>query len=73
MLVVPASTGEFEAAFENSGQTKEHTLLVRSLGVTQMIIAVNKMDSVRRGFRNKKLKSCRSIGMRIDFSILETP
>lgn len=46
ILVVPATTGEFEAAFENSGQTKEHTLLVRSLGVTQMIVAVNKMDSV---------------------------
>lgn len=46
VLVVPAATGEFEAAFENSGQTKEHTLLVRSLGVTQMIVAVNKMDAV---------------------------
>lgn len=47
VLVVPAATGEFEAAFENSGQTKEHTLLVRSLGVTQMVVAVNKMDAVR--------------------------
>ncbi|RLN91920.1 hypothetical protein BBJ28_00024449 [Nothophytophthora sp. Chile5] len=37
VLVVPAVTGEFEAAFENSGQTKEHTLLVRSLGVAQMV------------------------------------
>jgi len=46
ILVVPASTGEFEASFEKDGQTKEHTLLVRSLGVAQMIVAVNKMDSV---------------------------
>uniref|UniRef100_M4BD98 Tr-type G domain-containing protein n=1 Tax=Hyaloperonospora arabidopsidis (strain Emoy2) TaxID=559515 RepID=M4BD98_HYAAE len=44
VLVVPAVTGEFEAAFENSGQTKEHALLVRSLGVAQMVVAVNKMD-----------------------------
>ncbi|KAF1320878.1 Translation elongation factor tu, partial [Globisporangium splendens] len=49
VLVVPAATGEFEAAFENSGQTKEHTLLVRSLGVTQMIVAINKMDAVCLG------------------------
>ncbi|RLN96748.1 hypothetical protein BBJ28_00014207 [Nothophytophthora sp. Chile5] len=40
VLVVPAVTGEFEAAFENSGQTKEHTLLVRSLGVAQMVCLV---------------------------------
>ncbi|TDH66291.1 hypothetical protein CCR75_005228 [Bremia lactucae] len=46
MLVVPAVTGEFEAAFEHSGQTKEHMLLVRSLGVSQIIVAVNKMDMV---------------------------
>ncbi|KAG6606528.1 translation elongation factor Tu [Phytophthora cinnamomi] len=46
VLVVPSATGEFEAAFENSGQTKEHTLLVRSLGVSQMVVAVNKMDMV---------------------------
>ena len=46
VLVVPAVTGEFEAAFENSGQTKEHTMLVRSLGVSQMVVAVNKMDMV---------------------------
>lgn len=50
VLVVPAATGEFEAAFENSGQTKEHTLLVRSLGVTQMIVAVNKMDAVSKSY-----------------------
>jgi elongation factor 1 alpha-like protein len=46
LLVVDASTGEFEAGFDRGGQTREHLLLVRSLGVSQIIIAVNKLDQV---------------------------
>lgn len=46
LLVVDASTGEFEAGFERGGQSREHLLLVRSLGVSQVIVAVNKLDMV---------------------------
>lgn len=46
ILVVGSSTGEFESGFEAGGQTREHALLVRSLGVTQLIVAVNKLDNV---------------------------
>ena len=36
VLVVNATTGEFEAGFEAGGQTREHAVLVRSLGVGQV-------------------------------------
>jgi len=47
ILVVDARPGEFEAGFDAGGQTREHAILARSLGVSQLIVAVNKMDSVR--------------------------
>ncbi|KAG9302906.1 hypothetical protein G9A89_022322 [Geosiphon pyriformis] len=47
ILVVDATTGEFEAGFEANGQTKEHALLVRSLGVQQLVVAINKLDVVK--------------------------
>ncbi len=45
ILVVSAQPGEFEAGFGAGGQTREHALLVHSLGVTQIIVAVNKLDT----------------------------
>ena len=44
ILVVDATPNGFEAGFIEGGQTKEHAVLVRSLGVSELIVAVNKMD-----------------------------
>jgi len=46
ILVVDSRVGEFEAGFEAGGQTREHAILARSLGVGQLVVAVNKMDSI---------------------------
>uniref|UniRef100_A0A182HSK0 Uncharacterized protein n=1 Tax=Anopheles arabiensis TaxID=7173 RepID=A0A182HSK0_ANOAR len=46
LLVVDATRGEFETGFEQGGQTREHALLVRSLGVSQLGVVVNKLDTV---------------------------
>lgn len=37
LLVVDATRGEFETGFESGGQTREHALLVRSLGKFQFL------------------------------------
>ncbi|XP_033726922.1 elongation factor 1-alpha-like [Pecten maximus] len=45
VLIIAAGTGEFEAGISKNGQTREHALLAYTLGVKQMIVAINKMDS----------------------------
>ena len=44
VLVISARKGEFESGFERSGQTREHVLLAKTLGVKRLIVAVNMMD-----------------------------
>lgn len=43
--MVAAGVGEFEAGISKNGQTREHALLAFTLGVKQLIVGVNKMDS----------------------------
>lgn len=44
ILVISARNGEFEAGFELDGQTREHCVLAKSMGVKKLIVVINKMD-----------------------------
>ncbi|ALL00485.1 translation elongation factor 1A (EF-1A/EF-Tu) [Pyrodictium delaneyi] len=45
ILVVSARKGEFEAGMSAEGQTREHLILAKTMGIDQLIVAVNKMDA----------------------------
>ncbi|KAG0577635.1 hypothetical protein KC19_5G168800 [Ceratodon purpureus] len=44
VLVISARKGEFETGFERGGQTREHAQLAKTLGVSKLLVVVNKMD-----------------------------
>ncbi|KAL4431268.1 hypothetical protein ABPG75_006524 [Micractinium tetrahymenae] len=44
VLIISARKGEFETGFERGGQTREHAQLAKTLGVTKLVVAINKMD-----------------------------
>jgi len=54
VLIVASSTGEFEAGISKNGQTREHCLLAFTLGVKQMIVAVNKIDNTEPPYSEKR-------------------
>lgn len=56
ILVIPAKLGDFEAGMSKEGQTREHALLAYTLGVKQMIVAVNKMDATDPPYSEKRFQ-----------------
>lgn len=49
-----AGVGEFEAGISKNGQTREHALLAYTLGVKQLIVGINKMDSTEPNYSQKR-------------------
>jgi len=56
VLIVAASTGEFEAGISKNGQTREHALLAYTLGVKQMIVGVNKIDNTEPPYSEQRFE-----------------
>jgi elongation factor 1-alpha len=60
ILIIASGTGEFEAGISKDGQTREHALLAFTLGVRQLIVAVNKMDTTKVSFEALLVSSIRT-------------
>jgi elongation factor 1-alpha len=54
LMIVDATQGNFESGISREGQTREHALLAYSLGVKQMVVAVNKMDDTTVNFSERR-------------------
>merc|ERR1711988_1664634 len=54
VLIIASGVGEFEAGISKNGQTREHALLAYTLGVKQLIVACNKMDSTEPPYSEKR-------------------
>ncbi len=58
VLVLSARKGEFETGFDKGGQTREHLLLTRTLGVTYLIVVINKMDDPTVNWCQNRYQEC---------------
>ncbi|KAK3154047.1 hypothetical protein QOZ80_2BG0185170 [Eleusine coracana subsp. coracana] len=54
VLVISARKGEFETGYEKGGQTREHVLLAKTLGVSKLVVVINKMDDSTVGWSKER-------------------
>lgn len=59
VLVISARKGEFEAGFEQGGQTREHAMLVKTAGVKHLVVAINKMDEKTVNWSQDRYDECK--------------
>jgi sulfate adenylyltransferase subunit 1 (EFTu-like GTPase family) len=69
ILIIAGGTGEFEAGISKDGQTREHALLAFTLGVRQLIVAVNKMDTTKAC---SPLSNCITLSLMV-FAVVRGP
>lgn len=60
LLVVSAKPGETEAGLSEGGQTREHAFLLKTLGVNQVIVAINKMDATTPPYDKKRFEEVKA-------------
>merc|ERR1711948_114685 len=57
---IASDVGGFEAGFSKEGQTREHALLAQTMGVKQMVVAVNKMDDTSVNYSQARYDEIKS-------------
>jgi elongation factor 1-alpha len=60
ILFVSSRRGEFEAGIGAGGQTREHAFLAFTLGVRQLIVAINKMDDISVNWSKERYEEIKS-------------
>ncbi|CBJ48633.1 Sup35, eukaryotic translation termination factor eRF3 [Ectocarpus siliculosus] len=58
ILVISARKGEFETGFDRGGQTREHALLAKTLGVRYLVVVINKMDDPTVKWAKERFDEC---------------
>ncbi len=72
VLVLSAKEGETDTAVAPGGQAREHAFLLRTLGVGQLIVAINKMDDSNyseqafKAAKDKAEKLIKSVGFKLE-------
>ncbi len=72
VLVLSAKEGETDTAVATGGQAREHAFLLKTLGVNQIIVAINKMDDSNysedafKAAKEKGEKLIKSVGYKPD-------
>ena len=72
ILVISAKEGETDTAVAPGGQAREHAFLLKTLGVSQIILAINKMDDSKfsedayKAAKEKGEKLVKSVGYKIE-------
>ncbi|RLG81716.1 MAG: translation elongation factor EF-1 subunit alpha [Thermoprotei archaeon] len=61
VLVVSARKGEFEAGMSPEGQTREHTILAKTMGINQVIVAINKMDATEPPWSKERYQQIKEV------------
>lgn len=60
VLMIASGNGEFESGFSKDGQTREHALLAQTMGVKEMIVAINKMDDPSVKYSEERYKEIKA-------------